>query len=393
MNRFLRTAPTSRLLGAIAGVAVAVALGTTIAIAAQGSGPVPPRKALASAIHQALTAPAVRAVSARISFTDNLISSSEVQGSDPLLSGASGRLWMTQDALRLELQGDNGDANLVVRNGSFWAYDPSSNTVYEGKLPAHSAGKEHNSASKHGGIPSVAQIERQLKTLMAHLSLSGAVPSDVAGRAAYTVRVSPRTSGGLIGAVQLAWDAARGVPLRLAVYARGDSTPVLSLQATDISYGAVSGSVFSIAPPAGAKVVNVSLPTSTGSSSGRGGARKHDALTHLGFAVVAPAELAGLRRESVSRLGADGAVVVYGQGLGAVAVIEHAATPGGAQLATAPVGDRAGLSLPTVSLGGASGQELDTALGTVVRFVRARVQFTVIGSVKPAVADAVARAL
>jgi outer membrane lipoprotein-sorting protein len=382
VNRFLRNAPTARLLGMIAGLVAAVALGTTIAIAAQGSGPVPPRKPLAAAIHQALAAPAVKALSARINFTNNLISSSEVQGSDPLLSGASGRVWMTQDALRLELQGDNGDANVVVRNGNFWAYDPSSNTVYEGKLPARAARK---ATAKHEAIPTLTQIQRQLNRLMAHLSLSGAIPSDVAGRAAYTVRVSPKTSGGLIGAVQLAWDAARGVPLRLALYARGDSRPVLSLEATDIGYGSVPNSVFAISPPAGAKVETVQTPSAAGAD--------HWAKPHLSFALVAPAELAGMKRRSITQLGSDGAVVGYGEGPGGITVIEHAATPGSAKLATEPEGDQAGLSLPTVSLHGTTGQELDTAIGTVVRFVRGGVAFTVIGSVKPAVADAAARDL
>ena len=52
-----------------------------------------------------------------------------------------------------------------------------------------------------------------------------------------------------------------------------------------------------------------------------------------------------------------------------------------------------GLSLPTVSINGATGQELDTALGTMVRFTRDGVAYTVIGSVPSAAADAAARGL
>jgi hypothetical protein len=52
-----------------------------------------------------------------------------------------------------------------------------------------------------------------------------------------------------------------------------------------------------------------------------------------------------------------------------------------------------GFSLPTVSINGATGQELDTALGTMVRFTRRGVAYTVVGSVPPAAADAAARAL
>jgi len=42
---------------------------------------------------------------------------------------------------------------------------------------------------------------------------------------------------------------------------------------------------------------------------------------------------------------------------------------------------------------GADGQELATALGTMVRFTRGGVQYTVIGSVPPNAAEAAARAL
>ena len=93
--------------------------------------------------------------------------------------------------------------------------------------------------------------------------------------------------------------------------------------------------------------------------------------------------------------GHPAALVTYGQNLGGVAVLEqptaaakNAGVPGG------KIGrDHAGLHLPTVSINGAAGQELDTALGTLVRFDRGGVTYTVLGSVPAAAADAAARAL
>jgi hypothetical protein len=46
-----------------------------------------------------------------------------------------------------------------------------------------------------------------------------------------------------------------------------------------------------------------------------------------------------------------------------------------------------------VSINGATGQELATPLGTVVRFTRAGVAYTVLGSVAPYAAETAARAL
>ena len=421
--KFLRTVSTRRLLAMVAVLVAAIAGGTAIAVAATNTTPVPRPLPLARAIHNALAAPQVGALSARISFTNHLIDSSDLQGaSNPILTGASGRLWLAGNQLRLELQGDNGDAQVVVNNRSFWVYDPSSNTVYEGTLPAQT-GAQHKPAGGGAGnaLPTVAQIQSELNQLMQHLDVSGARPSDVAGRAAYTVRVSPKHSGGLLGDVQLAWDALRGVPLRIAVYARGDSTPVLELKATSISYGAVSASEFALRPPPGAKVVQISAARSGASSAGSaptsgansaGSARSKSrtgrqaaAVTgvaavahHLSFPLVAPAKLVGLPRQSVTLLdwgGSPAALVTYGQNLGGIAVIEQTASSAGSSSHGAPSGggSSSGLTLPTVSINGATGQELDTALGTVVRFTRAGVSYTVLGSVPPTAADAAARAL
>jgi hypothetical protein len=93
--------------------------------------------------------------------------------------------------------------------------------------------------------------------------------------------------------------------------------------------------------------------------------------------------------------GKPAALVTYGQNLGGVAVIEQTAT--GASAAKAPAKDQGGgsggLSLPTVSINGTTAQELSTALGTVLRFQRAGVAYTVIGSVPAVAAEAAAKGL
>jgi len=140
-------------------------------------------------------------------------------------------VWLSNDhQLRLELQGSNGDANVVVSKGSWWAYIPSTNTVYEGSLPVRSGARDH---ARRPTQRRASPRSRATSTRVAqHLGLSGAVPSDVAGRPAYTVTLTPKPATGLLSSVQLAWDAFKGVPLRFAVYAQGDPSPVLELKAT-----------------------------------------------------------------------------------------------------------------------------------------------------------------
>jgi hypothetical protein len=245
---------------------------------------------------------------------------------------------------------------------------------------------------------------------MAHLGVSAPIPSNVAGQPAYTVRVTPKDSGGLVGAAEAAWDAARGVPLRVAVYSRSDlSTPVLELAASDIQYGPQDASVFSVTPPAGAKVVRMAT-ASSGSArdhkrrTQRGHEQHHEVTgpaavaRRLSFRLDAPASLAGLPRQAVKLLDSSGhpaALVSYGKGLGSVVVVEQAAS----RHPTAPANpngggeDRTGLTLPTVTINGASAQELDTALGTIVRFSRGGISYLVAGSVPKSVAVAAASGL
>src|SRR4051794_23896826 len=111
---FLRRITTRQLL-LLCGAAAAVVIGgAAIAIAAGAGGPKPPPKPLAVAIHDALSAPAVQGVTARVKFTNHLVDSADIQGSDPILSGATGRLWASVDGhVRIELQSERGDAQLV----------------------------------------------------------------------------------------------------------------------------------------------------------------------------------------------------------------------------------------------------------------------------------------
>ena len=91
---YLRRISTRRLLAALVGCVLAAGVSAAaIALAAGGGGPTPPPKPLADALHDALAAPAPAGVTARIEFTNHLIDAASLQGADPLLTGAKGRLW------------------------------------------------------------------------------------------------------------------------------------------------------------------------------------------------------------------------------------------------------------------------------------------------------------
>ncbi|MEA2128584.1 MAG: hypothetical protein QOJ85_1475 [Solirubrobacteraceae bacterium] len=398
--RRLRTA-SSRQLTILAAVVAALAGSAAIAQAALTGTTMPSPKALASAVLDAANAPQPEGVTAKIHFTNNLLPSGSLPGgaSSPLASGADGRLWIQKSGkFRLELQSDAGDAQIVSDGSKVTVYDASSNTVYRAALPADAtdAAKPADHADEKLTLD---KINKTLDELAKTWTVSGAQPSSTAGQPTYTVKISPKDDGGLLGAAEVAWDAVRGAPLRAAVYAQGQSTPVLQLEATDVSYDAVPDSAVAITPPAGATVNDFS-PKDMGAKAHAGHAKQADVqgLANVqraaGFDFSAPATLAGLPRKEVRlvNLGEEkGALAIYGQGFGAIGVLAHKATPSTSG-AAGKGGERA-LRLPSINIAGATGSELATALGTVVTFDRGGVSYVVAGSVPPVAAENAARGL
>src|SRR5439155_538574 len=225
-----------------------------------------------------------------------------------------------------------------------------------------------------------------------HDALTASEPQGITARIAFTNNLFP--SGSLLGSAgsaELAWDAVQGVPLRVAIYAQGNSSPVLELKATDMSFGAVSTSDVDVSPPADAKVVDLNPPSGQENPSGTTQVTGLDAVQkQLSFTLSAPDSLVGLPRQTVQLIGGtdkQGALVVYGEGLGAIVVVERPADTANANNGNAMSG------LPPISINGVTGHELATQLGTVVLFQRDGVSYVLAGSMPSAAAEVAARAL
>jgi len=383
---FLRRISTRSLIVLVVAVCAVAVGGAAIAVAAGGSGPAPAPKPLDQAIEDALSAKPPEGITARVTFTNNLFPSGALLGqvASALMTGASGRLWVTNDGHgRIELQSDAGDVQIVWDPTTISIYDASSNTVYRANLPADAS----SGSTDTGTPPALADIDSFLTRLGAHWAVSDAQPTNVGGQPAYNVSVSPKHDGGLLGSVELAWDAATGVPLRVAVNAQSSSSPALELAVKDISYGAVASSDVDVAPPAGAKVVD--LGTVSGPAKGGG----TPAVTGLAavqaaadFPVVVPSTLVGLPLRDVRLVGGDTAIAFYGEGLGGIVLVERKADASGQQTGALS-------ALPTVSLDGLTAHELSTQLGTVLAWQSGGTSFVLAGSQPAAAAEAAARAV
>ncbi len=385
----LRRLSTQRLIGVIALLLVLVTGGVAVARSALSNGTPPPASPLDQAILSATSGTAPVGVTARINFTNTLIASGSLPNgaTSPMLSGATGRLWIqTGGKFRLELQSAAGDTQIYSDGQRISVFDSASNTIY--RLPAMDTTPSTADSSK--GPLTLASIDKALADLGMHVNMSAATPTTAAGQGAYETTLSPKANGGLLGGLAVAFDAATGLPLRIGITAAGSSTPVLQLEVTDISYGAVADSDVTVTPPAAAKVVDIAPQDAP--NAGGNGAQPITGLAAVqaaaGFPVTAPATLDGLAQASVRLVDWNGtkvAVAVYGKGLSSIVVAESPAT------AKDPL---AGLDqLPSVSVNGTTGRELATALGTAITFQHGQVRTLVVGSVPTVSAEQAAREL
>ncbi len=187
--------------------------------------------------------------------------------------------------------------------------------------------------------------------------MSGATPTDVGGQPAYTVRVSPKESGSLLGATELSFDANNGAPLRAAIYSTGKSAPVIELAATQVSYGPVSDSVFAFTPPAGTKIEDIAPAA-------------HDSADKTSHSAEKPK------------------LTTHGKGISTIAVLEGKSSSTGAGKEDEPLA-----GLPQVSINGTNASELRTELGTVLSFERGGVRYVLAGAVAPSAIEEIARGL
>jgi len=390
----IRRLSTRSLIGAAAIAVLLVFGGVAIARSALSSGSPPPASPLDKAILTASQGPTPAGITARINFTNTLIASGSLPNgtTTPLLAGATGRLWVQSGGkFRLELQSDTGDTQITGDGTSISVFDASSNTVY--RLPLSKSSDTTTQAS-HDPL-TLAKIDDVLSKLGTDVAIAGATPTTVAGQGAYETTLSPKHDGGLLGGLNVAFDAVTGAPLRIGITAAGSTSPVLQLEVTDISYGAVPDSDVNVTPPATAKVVDIASATDPGSGSGSDQGSHPAPITGLaavqaaaGFTVTAPPTLDGLTQQDVRLVTLKDnkvALVTYGKGLGAIVVAEMPST------AKDPL---ASLSqLPSISINGSTGRELATALGTAITFTHSDVRTLVVGSVPTVSAEQAAREL
>lgn len=206
---------------------------------------------------------------------------SEATGADPLaLLGGSSTLRVWSDGAersRVSLLGTASEYSVVHDGPEAWTYSSVDDEVVhytlddEGRAryaEAAEAAREGARPEVAGSLPTPEELARTVLTRAEeHSTVSLDAPTTVAGRAAYQVVVTPRSTGTLVARVVVAVDAGTSAPLRVQVWSTQDpDVPALEVGFTDVAFSAPDAGVLDFSAPAGAEQREVVVPTPPGAA-------------------------------------------------------------------------------------------------------------------------------
>ncbi len=296
------------------------------------------------------------------------------------------KVWYANPAhFRLSMPVPLSESDLIHNGRQVWVWQSSTNSVIKMQLPAKApSGAAPMATPAPTGVPLTPQqaASEALKAVGPSTYVSVQRTVSVAGQPAYQLALSPKSGNSLIGRVTIAIDAAKNVPLRVQVFARGARTPAFQVGFTSISYVAPAAANFGFSPPRGAKVKNVTLPTGamhrSAAATGQAAAGQPQVIGKdwLSVAVLPTSALAGL----------TGMGAASGAAAGQAAGSAVAGSGGGSGESAAVIGALLG-SARTVHGTWGSGRLLRTSLLSVLITSNGHV---LVGAVTPSVLYAAA---
>lgn len=252
-----------------ASVVAIVAAGAAIAPSVASASPALPQISAQNLLAKAAQSK-VDAFSGTVAMTTNLglpQLPDLAGGANPLsLLGGTHTLQVAADGpakQRIALLDTMSEYDLIHNGKDVWVYDSEQNSV--GHATSTDAGVRHEKSdkTKDGSVVPLTPQQAAQKFLDAvtpSTNVSVDRTQSVAGRDAYTLRLTPKEKGSLIGKVEIAIDAQNGAALRVAVYPAGSATAAFEVGFTSVSFSAPPASRFAFTPPKGATVSPLTGP-------------------------------------------------------------------------------------------------------------------------------------
>ena len=230
----------------------------------------------------------VTALSGTLSETSDLGLPQLPAGSVPDGSGAASALSMLTSpytaqiyvdgpgSVRLQVLEQMNERDMVRHGNDLWYYDSANNTAVHATVPTKGTAalpgttnprlpgtKTPDTLTPGTAAPGTPAglAQEMLAAITPSTTVTVGTNVKVAGRGAYDLVLSPRSTGTLVQSVSIAVDAQTGLPLSVTILANGQAKPAFQLAFTSLTLAAPSASVFAFTPPAGAAVTQQALPT------------------------------------------------------------------------------------------------------------------------------------
>ncbi|MDQ0863207.1 LolA family protein [Arthrobacter globiformis] len=161
---------------------------------------------------------------------------------------------------RIQVMDRMAERDAVRQGNELWLYNSKDNTATHVTLPAN-ASKESRSHDMPAGVATPEELAtKMLDKLDGSTEVSVAETTEVAGRTAYNLVLTPRSDVTLVGSVAVAVDGENGMPLSVEVRARGQQEPAFRTAFSTLTLGAPDASLFNFSPPPGASVKELAVP-------------------------------------------------------------------------------------------------------------------------------------
>ena len=174
---------------------------------------------------------------------------------------------------RVQMLDQMSERDFIVNGTDAWFYDATQQTVIHHAVSAADMAKDQSQLlSIFNENSSKLPFDAMSPASVANYFLQQISPSTtvtvgknalVAGRGAYELTLTPKSSGSLVSSVTISVDGRNGVPLAIVVNAVGQSTPAFKVAFDTVSFAASAPSIFNFAPPVGATVQELEVPAST----------------------------------------------------------------------------------------------------------------------------------
>jgi outer membrane lipoprotein-sorting protein len=181
------------------------------------------------------------------------------------------KVWSSPDGLRVSQLLPFAERVFVGSPTDVWTWNSDQDLAVHTSVDASTRRAVSRNLTSALGDPA-RLADELLRATSGVADVSVSAPQDVAGRATYTLRLTPTSTATKIGRVDVSIDAETRLPLRVQVFPRGSAAPAIEAGFSSVDFGPIDPSMFTFAPPPGATVKQADLapPSDAGTPDGAG---------------------------------------------------------------------------------------------------------------------------